>query len=672
MITVFSRRRISLKLKIFGGAMAVVLLVSAIIAVLARWILVSSLNRELEQRGVAIGQSLAERASAAILEKNQPVLVSLVFDAAQLGERKVLVSYIFIVDNDGHILAHTFTRPFPDSLATANPLDAGGEGNIRLVAFGDRQAIDIAVPVREGIYTLGAVHVGLSKSHIDSLVGTLRTTFLGFIAAVTVIMFVIALRLSNAVVGPITRLTRAADAVSRGGLDQATSLLGLDREPPRQCPAYADTDLPCWHFDQSLAEIGVATPEPDRTCRECRFYRRSTGADEVGRLADSFGNMIWSIRLYRRRLRESEEKYRSLFDSNPDPVFVVDAADSRILDANSQAELVYGRSRKELVGRLMRDLEAPNQPQSLLDSFDNRDASERVLVPKMRHLAADGRILYVNLHACRIAYRGRDAVIVSAADITELVEKDAQLIQASKMKTLGEMSAGIAHELNQPLNAIRMGSDYLLMMARRGQAIPLERLASVTTSISSQVDRAAAIINHLREFGRKSQPHLEEVDIREPIRGVLTILGQQLALQGIAVKLDLDLELPPIKAHANRLEQVFFNLVTNARDALLAPCEAAAGNRPRQITIRTWTQDDRVLVTVADTGCGIAKQALGKIFDPFFTTKDIGQGMGLGLSISYGIIKDYGGDIEVASAVGQGTTFRLSFPARATSALSGA
>ncbi len=203
------------------------------------------------------------------------------------------------VDNDGHLLAHTFTRPFPDSLATANSLDAGGEGNIRLVAFGDRQAIDIAVPVREGIYTLGAVHVGLSKSHIASLVGTLRTTFLGFIPAVTIIMFVIALRLSTAVVGPITRLTRAADAVSRGGLDQATSLLGLDREPPRQCPAYADTDLPCWHFDQSLAEIGVATPEPDRTCRECRFYRRSTGSDEVGRLADSFGNMIWSIRLYR-------------------------------------------------------------------------------------------------------------------------------------------------------------------------------------------------------------------------------------------------------------------------------------------------------------------------------------------------------------------------------------
>ena len=656
-----SRRRISLKLKIFGGAMAVVLLVSAIIALLARWILVSSLNRELEQRGVAIGQSLAERASSAILDKNQASLVSLVFDAAQLGERKVLVAYILIVDNDGEILAHTFIRPFPQGLAEANPLDDSGSERIRQVEFEQNQAIDIAVPVREGIYTLGAVHVGLSKSHIDTLVGTLRTTFLGFIAAVTVIMFLIALRLSNAVVGPIARLTRAADAVSRGRLDIPDAMLGLDDGELRQCPAYVDTDLPCWHFDQSRAGSGEAGANQERTCRECRFYRRGGGGDEVAQLADSFSNMIWSIRLYRRRLRESEEKYRSLFDSNPDPVFVVDAGDGRILDANSQAEQVYGYSRKVLVGRPVTDLESPSQSRSLAAYFENRDAPGRVLFPKLRHVAADGRSLYVNLHACRIAYRGRDAVIISAADITELVEKDAQLIQASKMKTLGEMSAGIAHELNQPLNAIRMGSDYLLMMAERGQAIPFGRLVSVTTSIGVQVDRAAGIIGHLRDFGRKSEPALENVDINEPIRGVLAIIGQQLALQGISVTLDLA-SVAPIKAQANRLEQVFFNLVTNARDALLDPDADPEGSRPRAIAIRSLEQDGQVVVEVADSGCGISRQALRKIFDPFFTTKKTGQGMGLGLSISYGIVKDYGGDITVESQPGQGTRFRLSFP----------
>lgn len=656
-----TQRRVSLKLKMFGGTMAVVLLVSAVIALLARWILVTSLNRELEQRGVAIGQSIAERASGFILDKDRANLVSLVFDAAQLGERKVLVSYIFIEDNEGRILAHTFIRPFPGNLAKANPLPEGRDDGIRLVDLEDSQAIDIAIPVREGIYTLGSVHVGLSKKHIDSLVGTLRTTFLGFIAAVTVVMFLIALRLSNAVARPLSRLTRAADAVSRGSLDAPEATLGLIHEAPRNCPAYADTDLPCWHFDQSKSDPDPANSSSDRTCRECRFYRKDAGGDEVAQLAESFSNMIWSIRLYRRRLRESEEKYRSLFDSNPDPVFVVDAADGRILDANSQAEDVYGYARKELAGRYVTDLEPNAEAGGVAAYLADRDAPGKVLFPKLRHVRGDGRPLYVNLHACRIAYRGRDAVIISATDITELVEKDAQLIQASKMKTLGEMSAGIAHELNQPLNAIKMGSDYLQLLAETGRAPSPAVLASVTSQVSAQVDRAAAIIGHLRDFGRKSEPMLENVDINEPIRGVFTIIGHDLALQGIEVSLDLG-EVACIKAHANRLEQVFFNLVVNARDAMIAdrrPCEQLVPNR---IEIRSGTVGSRVEVSVADTGCGISEADRHKIFEPFFTTKQTGQGMGLGLAITYGIVKDYGGDIQVESTPGRGSVFRLSFP----------
>uniref|UniRef100_I2Q0I2 histidine kinase n=1 Tax=Desulfovibrio sp. U5L TaxID=596152 RepID=I2Q0I2_9BACT len=658
----FVKRHISLKLKMFGGAMAVVLLVSAVIALLARWILVTSLNRELEQRGVAIGQSIAERAGGYILDKNRANLVSLAFDAAQLGERRILVSYIFIEDTENHILANTFIRPFPKALIRVNPLGENREYSIRLADFEGNQAIDIAVPVREGISTLGAVHVGLSKKHIDSLVGTLRTTFLGFIAAVTVVMFLIVLRLSNAVARPISRLTQAADAVSRGSLEAPSALLGLRDTAPKDCPAYADTDLPCWHFDQSRTDVGPENQQANTpTCRECRFYRKGGGGgDEVAQLAESFGNMIWSIRLYRRRLRESEEKYRSLFDSNPDPVFVADAATGRILDANSQAEDIYGYARKELAGRFVGDLETDSR--GVAAYLRDRDGPGRVFFPKLRHVKKGGEPLYVNLHACRIAYRGRDAVIFSATDITELVEKDAQLIQASKMKTLGEMSAGIAHELNQPLNAIKMGSDYLRMLAEKGLTPPAGHLAAVTGQVSEQVDRAAAIIGHLRDFGRKSEPMPENVDINVPIKGVFTIIGHELALKDIEVVLDLE-TVAPIKAHANRLEQVFFNLVANARDALTGDPERNPPDRPRRIAIRSRTEGGRVAVDVADTGCGIAASERRKIFEPFFTTKATGQGMGLGLAITYGIIKDYGGDIEVGDAPGGGSVFRLTFPA---------
>ena len=664
-------RRVSLKLKMFGGTMAVVLLVSAVIALLARWILVTSLNRELEQRGVAIGQSIAERASGYILDKDRANLVSLAFDAAQLGERKVLVSYIFIQDNEGRILAHTFMRPFPRDLAKANPIVDGADSSVRLADFEDSQAIDIAVPIREGIYTLGAAHVGLSKSHIDSLVGTLRTTFLGFIAAVTVVMFLIVLRLSNAVARPLSKLTQAADAISRGSLDAPEAMLGLSEDAIRHCQAYANTDLPCWHFDQNRGEADGGGLPMARTCRECRFYRRDGGGDEVAQLAESFSNMIWSIRLYRRRLRESEEKYRSLFDSNPDPVFVIDAANGRILDANSQAETVYGYARRELTGRFVVDLE-PDSAGGVAAYLGDREAPGRVLFPKLRHVRRDGTPLYVNLHACRIAYRGRDAVIISATDITELVEKDAQLIQASKMKTLGEMSAGIAHELNQPLNAIKMGSDYLHLLAESGRTPPLDALAAVTAQVSAQVDRAADIIGHLRDFGRKSDPMPEYVDINVPIRGVFTIIGHELALQDIDVRLDLTDGLPAVQAHANRLEQVFFNLVVNARDAMTEEQCPKAKDRPRRISIVSRRAENGVEVVVADTGCGIAEAARHKIFEPFFTTKQAGRGMGLGLAITYGIVKDYGGNIEVESVPGQGSVFRLTFPAAAPQAGQGA
>ncbi len=666
----FAHRRISLKLKMFGGAMAVVLLVSAVIALLARWILVTSLTRELEQRGVAIGQSLSERASGYILDRDQPNLVSLVFDAAQLGERRILVSYIFIQNNNGVVLANTFIRPFPKALLHVNPLPEGADSSIRVVDFEGSRAIDIAVPVREGIYTLGAVHVGLSKSHIDSLVGTLRTTFLGFIAAVTVVMFVIVLRLSNAVARPITRLTKAADAVSRGSLEEPAALLGLRETAPRDCPAYANTDLPCWHFDQSAAEAGLGDQPNTPSCRECRFYSKDGGGgDEVAQLAESFGNMIWSIRLYRRRLRESEEKYRSLFDSNPDPVFVVEAATGRILDANTQAETVYGYIRKELLGRVVGDLEADGSARGVSAYLCDRDAPDRLLLPKLRHVRKNGEPFYVNVHACRIAYRGRDAVIISATDVTELVEKDAQLIQASKMKTLGEMSAGIAHELNQPLNAIKLGSDYLRLLVEAGRTPTPGHLAEVSAQVSEQVDRAAAIIAHLRDFGRKSQPMLENVDINEPIRSVFAILGHELSLQGIAVSLELG-EVLPIKAHANRLEQVFFNLVANARDAMTGRGAEDCGRKSR-IRIRSGLRNGRVTVSVADTGCGIPAGQWHKIFEPFFTTKETGGGMGLGLAISYGIVKDYDGTITVEDAPGGGCLFRLTFPVARESACAG-
>jgi len=183
--------------------------------------------------------------------------------------------------------------------------------------------------------------------------------------------------------------------------------------------------------------------------------------------------------------------------------------------------------------------------------------------------------------------------------------------------------------------------------------------------MDSQVDRASLIINHLRQFGRKTDIRKVNVQLNDCISGTFTVLGRQLEVHGIKVELDLDNELPPIKGDRNRLEQVFLNLIMNARDAMDEKQELAGQDVEKVLRISSKTAGDRVVVKVADTGPGMNQGVKEKIFEPFFTTKPVGKGTGLGLSISFGIVRDYDGTIEVQSVEGRGTTFTISFPAAA-------
>ncbi len=362
-------------------------------------------------------------------------------------------------------------------------------------------------------------------------------------------------------------------------------------------------------------------------------------------------------------LMESEEKYRSLFDSGPDPIFVLDRETLEILDANASAEETYCYSRQELIGHSFVELGLFEDEETGLSFFStDSDEDSYLMYSRVRHYKKGRVPFYVSVHFCLTRYKETEAIIVSVTDITEMIEKDAQLIQASKMTTLGEMSAGMAHELNQPLNAIKMGNEYLKMMIEKGKTVSQKDLYQVVNEVSDQVDRAAKIIDRLREFGRKADFTREKVDINKSIRDVLAIIGRQLSLQNIEVKLDLDQTIPPILAHKNRLEQVIFNMVTNARDAIGQKKESVDKTSERVITIRSYQHDGRVAVTVSDTGIGIPRLVKERIFEPFFTTKEVGKGMGLGLSITYGIVRDYGGEIGVESEEGKGSTFRITFP----------
>ncbi|MCF8033360.1 MAG: PAS domain S-box protein [Desulfarculaceae bacterium] len=362
-------------------------------------------------------------------------------------------------------------------------------------------------------------------------------------------------------------------------------------------------------------------------------------------------------------LKRSEEKYRLFFNNDPNPIFVFDAESLEIMDANDRAAAEYRYPPEELIGNTFLCLTHQADRQRVVEFIAGREA----FLPNVRQTRGDGESFYVNLRASYGEHLGRSAVIATTSDITERLQTEQQLIQAAKMATLGEMSAGVAHELNQPLSVIGTGSDFLKKSVERGQEIDPTDLLSVARELGQQVERARRIIDHLREFGRKYEVSAESISLNQPIQGVLGLMGQQLAVRDISVRTELDPDLPPVLADVNRLEQVLINLVMNARDAIEQRRESQGGPEGL-IEIKSFTQDGQAVVTVGDNGAGIAPADQDRIFQPFFTTKEVGKGTGLGLSISYGIVRDFGGNISVTSAPGEGATFRLSLPVRGEAA----
>jgi C4-dicarboxylate-specific signal transduction histidine kinase len=237
----------------------------------------------------------------------------------------------------------------------------------------------------------------------------------------------------------------------------------------------------------------------------------------------------------------------------------------------------------------------------------------------------------------------------------ELRDKQEQLVQAAKLATLGELTTGIAHELNNPLNNIGLFVGNVLDQVAVGH-IDAKHINHDLQKVVQQVNKATEIISHLRTFGRAAPVTVELVDVQEVIDRSLSLMHQQLRLRQIDVQ---------VQRHQGRdaavlgnpiqLEQVMINLLTNARDAV----ENAAS---KKIFLECTVHEPVVAIVVRDTGPGIPDGLEQRVFDPFFTTKEVGKGTGLGLSITYGIIKDHGGTISVQNVSDAGASFRIELP----------
>jgi len=321
--------------------------------------------------------------------------------------------------------------------------------------------------------------------------------------------------------------------------------------------------------------------------------------------------------------------------------------EGRVESWNTQLKHLIGVPRHDAVGRKLEEV----LPSDLVAEIDARAADEHVSSIYKFHLRnRAGRALVVNVSIAPLVGKAGERIgrLILLDDITQRVRLEEQLIQTEKLTSLGLLAAGVAHEVNTPLAVI---SNYIQMLAKQLPGDdPRHRLIE---KIVKQTFRASEIVNNLLNFSRTGAAEFIDVDLNAVVEETLLLVSHPFKTARVHVIKSLEKQLPPVLGSNNRLQQVFLNLFMNARDAM---------PNGGMLEVRTEASNGYVEVEVTDTGTGIPRENLMRIFDPFFTTKSSGRGTGLGLSVSYGIIKEHAGRIDVRSTPGKGTSFRLEFP----------
>ncbi len=327
-------------------------------------------------------------------------------------------------------------------------------------------------------------------------------------------------------------------------------------------------------------------------------------------------------------------------------VLTVDLEDC-IESWNPQLEDLLAIPRREALHRPLQDV----LPQDLVAEISSRAASDRVSGIYKFHLNTPaGRRLVINASIAPLVGKNgaRLGRLILLDDITQRVRLEEQMVQTEKLTSLGLLAAGVAHEVNTPLAVI---SNYIQMLAKQ---IPADDPRQKTIErIVKQTFRASEIVNNLLNFSRTGAAEFVEVNLNSVLEETLTLVQHPFKTAQVNVIKNYTEQLPPVLGSITRLQQVFLNLFMNARDAM------PSGG---MLEVRTGAHNGSVAVEVTDTGLGIPAENLHRIFDPFFTTKATGRGTGLGLSVSYGIIKEHAGKVDVRSTPGKGTSFRLEFP----------
>ncbi|BCS35354.1 hypothetical protein TBR22_A45810 [Luteitalea sp. TBR-22] len=359
-------------------------------------------------------------------------------------------------------------------------------------------------------------------------------------------------------------------------------------------------------------------------------------------------------------LQESEQRYRLLFQDNPQPMWVYDQETLAFLDVNAAAEVMYGYSHDEFLARTILDIRPSEDVEKVRASIASAPQAVFRSGP-WRHLRKDGSLLFVRLSSYPTIYQGRHARLVLATDVSAEKQLEEQLVQAQKMEAIGQLAGGVAHDFNNLLTVINGYAQ--LLMSRLHDADPLRVDAG---HILQAGERAATLTQQLLAFSRRQVLQPRALDVGAIIDNLRPMLGRLLR-EDIEVRTTLPSSLPPVMVDPVQLEQVLLNLAINGSDAMPEGGTLAIEAGEAFVDAETAERDGipeglYVTVSVADSGVGMDPETRGRIFEPFFTTKSKGRGSGLGLPVAYGIVKQSGGNIVVHTSEGQGSTFTVYLP----------
>jgi PAS domain S-box-containing protein len=590
------------------------------------------------------------------------------------------IAYLFILNGEKVPLVHTFQGGFPTDLLLVNAVPDSETCRVQLLTTGKQLIHDFAVPVVIGSNRLGTVRLGLSHQRIGAAVDRLLWTILLIIGLAVVIAALLGTLVSRTVTRRIEILRLSAEEIVKGNLDVQTSPMPahhcweIMKCRKDTCPAYHRESRRCWHLVGTLCP-SCGPGEYDAKidgCRSCPVYRSNSG-DEIQHLAEYFDLMTVTLKgrledlvEARNDLQRQQHLFQTILDVTPDLLTFHDPG-LRCLAINKAFSLYFGVPEDEAVGSscIMRPadggVEAERTENLQVMSSRTPLQTERLMggiggdrwfhVVKTPVLDPDGKAI---------------GLLCNARDITAFRELQERISQSQKLESLGQLAAGVAHEINTPLGII-LGYTQLLLDDFDAGTETHETLRTV----EKHTRICKKIVADLLRFSRNTRTDKKPVNLNDILEQVASVVEHTFGLERIVIQRSLDPGLPMIYGDSEKLQQVFMNLLNNAYDAI-----ASNG----LVTLSTQCDQDHgeVIVQVADSGPGIPAEIRGRIFDPFFTTKSVGQGTGLGLAVTFGIVRDHGGVIEVDSGSSaeaewkeapegasrglEGTVFTLRFP----------